>query len=333
MSVIFYNSAGTSIKTEVKAGLSSRLHQSLNGECTLDLTMPGNLLPGITLGDQVQWETLRFTVSRINRASQTAGALFSVSCEHISYLLNDITMPEGTYNGTVSAVLALILQGTILNVGSVDVSGSYSITVKSGANRREVLQQWATITGAEISYTMYQVNFRTHVGSSTAVELSEKENVKGLTIQQDRNSNAVNYGVELSRLQTLKLGDIVHIEYSTLEVDVTTRVITLEYDVFHPWNISMQCGDYVPTYYEAVQESISDMEEVIEEEIPEQVQEAVSQVFLKVAELDFSGWDSGYFTETLEDETVNGFMVDFDENGKPIKVTDGEGFETDVVWS
>lgn len=331
MSIIFYNAAGTSIKQEVKSALSSRLHQSLNGECTLDLTMPGKLIPGIELGDQVQWETLRFTVSRINKTSQTAGALFSISCEHISYLLNDIPMPEGTYSGTVSAVLAVILNGTILGVGSVDVSGTHSITVKSGTNRRQVLQQWAAITGAEISYTLYQVNFRVHVGSSTAVELSDTENVKSLSIQQDANSDSVNYGIELSRLQTLKLGDAVHIEYSTLEVDVTTRVITLDYDVFHPWNISMQCGDYVPTYYEAVQDSISEMEEAIEEEIPEQIEERLNVVLLRAKEMDFSNWDTGYFSEVLEDDTQCSYLVDFDNDGRPVKIYDAN-HECVIIW-
>lgn len=332
MSIIFYNAAATVRKAELDAAMSTRLHQSLNGECTLDVTMPGKLLPGIILGDYVRFGMLYFTVSRIQRTSQTAGALFTVTCEHISYMLNDITMPEGTYTGTVSSVLGTILSGTPLSVGDVDVAGTFSIVVKGNTNRRQVLQQWATITGAEISYNYTQVNFRVHVGSSTAVELSEKENVKSLSIQMDNSSSSVNYSIELSRLQHLSLGDAVHIDYSTLEVDEYTRVISLDYDVFHPWNISMQCGDYVPTYYNAVQDDIDEIEEQLEEEIPEQVEEAVSQVFLKVAELDFSGWDSGYFTETLEDETVNGFLVDFDASGKPIKVTDGEGFETDVVW-
>ena len=115
----------------------------------------------------------------------------------------------------------------------------------------------------EISYTYYQVNFRVHVGSSTAVELSEKENVKSLTIQMDSQSNSVSYSEELSRLQTLKLGDEVHIEYATLEVDETTRVISLDYDVFHPWHISMICGDYVPTFYDNVQDFEEQLEEVV----------------------------------------------------------------------
>lgn len=500
MSIIFYNADATVRKAEVTAAISTRLHQSLNGECTLDVTMPGKMLPGIVPGDYVRMETLYFTVNRVQRSSHTAGALFSVTCEHISYLLNDLTMPEGTYSGSVSSVLGTILAGTPLSVGSVDVSGSFEIVVGANTNRRQVLQQWASITGAEISYAYTQVNFRRHVGSSTAVELSETENVKSLSIQMDGNNNSISYEIELSRLQTLKMGDAVHIQYASLEVDTTTRVISLDYDVFHPWNISMQCGDYVPTYYEQVNDDFDDYEDALEEtkgEIVEEIENTLSganeilidqlstsrrikkyilsdtsddnylllqnnylrlmsgvatgsteqatdlngnplywqkqpvghtaaglptdsdgniiyptlksnswpimvytytetvkgslslqndsgnylpqMVFgagdnlgrtkgtiaknadgfdisfedtagealglkmnsagymdlyglRKPTELDFSGWDYGYFSEELDGGITGSFIVDFDADGKPIKITDGDGHQTVVVW-
>lgn len=327
MEITFYNASATVRKAEVTSAISTRLHQSLNGECTLDVTMPGKLLPGVIPGDYVRMETLYFTVSRVQRSSQTAGALFSVFCEHISYLLNDITMPEGTYSGSVSTVLGQILAGTPLSVGSVDVSGSFEIVVKANTNRRLVLQQWATITGAEISYNYTQVNFRTHVGSSTVVNLSEAENVVSLSVQMDAQNNSVNYGVELSRLQTLHLGDEIHIQYASLEVDTTTRVISLDYDYFHPWNISMQCGDYVPTYYDTVQEDLEELEESVEEE----VQEALSLILLRAKELDFTYWASGWFNETLEDDSEVGYTVTFDGNGKPTEISDGEHSCT-ILW-
>ena len=210
-----------------------------------------------------------------------------------------------------------------MSVGSVDVSGSFEIVVKANTNRRQVLQQWASITGAEISYVYTQVNFKAHVGSSTAVELSEKENVKGLTIQLDSNSDSVSYSVELSRLQHLSLGDAVHIDYSTLEVDETTRVISLDYDVFHPWNISMQCGDYVPTYYEAVQDSIEDMEEEINEEIPSQVDSALGLALVRASRMDFSNWDNGSFYEILDNGLTVNYTVLFDALDRPILIVDG----------
>lgn len=343
MAIIIYNSSATVRKAELTAAISTNLHQSLNGECTLDITAPGRMLPGVIPGDYVRMDTLYFTVNRVQKNSQIAGAVFSVSCEHISYLLNDLTMPEGTYSGSVSSVLGQILAGTPLSVGSVDVSGSFEIVVKSGANRRQVLQQWATITGAEISYNYTQVNFRTHVGSSTVVNLSEAENVVSLSIQMEAQSESVNYSAELSRLQTLKLGDEVHIQYASLEVDTTTRVISLDYDYFHPWNISMQCGAYVPTYYEQVNDDFDDYEETLDEKIeetkeeitedivPAEVEAKLELALIRAQNMDFTDWALGAFSETLDNGDIIDYEVTFDNQGNPILITDGV-HECEIEW-
>lgn len=343
MSIIVYN-AGTWVrKAELEAALSTRLHQSLNGECTFDLTVPGTMLPGIALGDRVRWDPLYFTVSRIQKNSQMAGALFNVTCEHISYLLNDLTMPAGTYSGSVSSVLGTILAGTPLSVGDVDVSGSFEIVVKSGANRRQVMQQWATITGAEISYTYTMVNFRVHVGDSTPVELSDVENVKSLSIQMDSQSDSTNYSIELSRLQNLRLGDAVHIQYSTLEVNENTRVIALDYDVFHPWNISIQCGDYVPTYYEQVNDDFDGYDEIVDEKIEETKEEILDEVtediiptelelaLIRAKEMNFADWDNGSFYEVLDNDVRIDYTVMFDDQDRPIMIIDSSHV-CEIVW-
>ena len=336
MSIIIYNAAATVRKAELTSAISTNLHQSLNGECTLDITAPGRMLPGVIPGDYVRMDTLYFTVNRVQKNSQIAGALFSVSCEHISYLLNDITMPEGTYSGSPSTVLGTILSGTPLSVGLVDVSGSFEIVIKANTNRRQALQQWATVCGAEISYYYTQVNFRSHVGSSTAVELSETENVKSLSIQMDGNSDITSYGIELSRLQTLKLGDVVHIEYSSLDVDVDTRVISLDYDYFHPWNISMQCGDYVPTYYEQVNDDFDDykeeiIEDVTEEIVPAEVDSKLELALIRAQEMNFSDWDNGSFYEILDNGVQIDYTVLFDGLGRPVLIVDGE-HSCQIVW-
>ena len=339
MSIIIYNAAATVRKAELTSAISTNLHQSLNGECTLDITAPGRMLPGVIPGDYVRMDTLYFTVNRVQKNSQIAGALFSVSCEHISYLLNDITMPEGTYSGSPSTVLGTILSGTPLSVGLVDVSGSFEIVIKANTNRRQALQQWATVCGAEISYYYTQVNFRSHVGSSTAVELSETENVKSLIIQMDGNSDITSYGIELSRLQTLKLGDVVHIEYSSLDVDVDTRVISLDYDYFHPWNISMQCGDYVPTYYEQVNDDFDDYEETLEETkeeiteeiVPAEVDSKLELALIRAQEMNFSDWDNGSFYEILDNGVQIDYTVLFDGLGRPVLIVDGE-HSCQIVW-
>ena len=251
MSITIYSSGGT-LKYTLKAVQASRLHQSLNGECTFELSMPGRLIQNIAIGDEVRLNDLYFTVVRIGKSAQATSTGYTVSCEHISYQLADVIQEAAHFSGTPAAVLSEILSGTGFSAGSVTVTGDWSITINNDTNKRDALQQWATACGAEISYYRDSINFLAHVGSSTPVVLSDAENVKSLSVTLDSRSATQSYGVELSRLQTLELGDAVSISYTSLDIDTTTRVITLDYDPFHPWAISMVTGDYVPDFTGAV---------------------------------------------------------------------------------
>ena len=251
MSIKIYSSGGT-LKYTLPAIQTSRLHQSLNGECLFDFTMPGRMISGIAIGDQVRLGALWFYVCRIGKQTLTAGAEFSVSCEHVSYSLADAEQDAAHFSGTPTAVLATILAGTGFSVGAVTVTGDWSITINQTTNKRTALQQWAAECGAEISYSGMSINFLSRVGSSVPVNLSDAENVKSLSVTLDSRSSTQTYAVELSRIQTVSLGDAVNIRYSSLDLDVSTRVITLDYDPFHPWIISMTTGDYVPNFTGAV---------------------------------------------------------------------------------
>lgn len=52
----------------------------------------------------------------------------------------------------------------------------------------------------------------------------------------------------------------------------------------------------------------------------------------KPTELDFSDWDNGTFTETLDGNIEVTFEIDFDAQDRPVKFTDGDWHETVVTW-
>lgn len=52
----------------------------------------------------------------------------------------------------------------------------------------------------------------------------------------------------------------------------------------------------------------------------------------KTTEIDFSNWDSGSFTETVDGDVTHSFTVDFDAADRPVKITDAAGHETEVIW-
>ncbi len=48
--------------------------------------------------------------------------------------------------------------------------------------------------------------------------------------------------------------------------------------------------------------------------------------------LDFSGWDSGSFTETLDGKVQANYTVSFDAAGRPTKIADGDGNSMTIAW-
>ena len=53
----------------------------------------------------------------------------------------------------------------------------------------------------------------------------------------------------------------------------------------------------------------------------------------KTTALDFSGWDSGTFKETVEGiAEPYSYKVEFDVQGRPVKITDDNGHEMAVMW-
>lgn len=52
----------------------------------------------------------------------------------------------------------------------------------------------------------------------------------------------------------------------------------------------------------------------------------------KPTALNFSGWDSGSFSETLDGDVWHSYSVTFDSANRPIKITDSAGHETTVSW-
>lgn len=52
----------------------------------------------------------------------------------------------------------------------------------------------------------------------------------------------------------------------------------------------------------------------------------------QTTQMDFSAWDSGHFSEIIDGGNVNSYMVQFDDQDRPVLIRDAQGHETEVVW-
>lgn len=48
--------------------------------------------------------------------------------------------------------------------------------------------------------------------------------------------------------------------------------------------------------------------------------------------IDYSAWESGVFTETLDTGETLGYTVDFDSGGVPVSITGSDGAVTEITW-
>lgn len=51
-----------------------------------------------------------------------------------------------------------------------------------------------------------------------------------------------------------------------------------------------------------------------------------------VVAISYADWDSGSFTETLDNGATLAYTVENDTEGRPIKVTRPDGSEVEVAW-
>lgn len=90
-------------------------------------------------------------------------------------------------------------------------------------------------------------------------------------------------------------------------------------------SISIQSNDY--TEGQTVSVSV-----VLAEDYVKQIDSAYIPSAVPPASVDLSAYESGTIVETYADGTTKTTTVEFDDDGNPIKITDGDGNVTELTW-
>ena len=300
MGNITISSRGGTLKATLPRVRQSNLHESLSGERTFSCRVPRADVSTVDVGDVLTYGGESYDVVRLSVQSAAPKPLADISCEHISYRLNDVTVAAGTYTGTPSALLAEFLSGTGFSVGTVQVSATVNLGFSSDTNVRAALVGLAALSESEIYYSGSTVSLLIHVGSTSAVELSEKKNVESISVTMDKRSGSQSFNVTLYKETVLGVGDAVRIDYSSLGVNVTDRVISLDVDPFNPLHLRIVTGDYIPSFINYTEDGLEEVDEKIEEAEEEILEEVDARIAAAV--LDSLYADQGYIAELTVDE-------------------------------
>lgn len=252
MGSITIRSSGGTLKATLPRVLQARKHDSLSGEMTFACRVPVAVAVGVALGDVMSYGGEDYNVVRVAKRSASPFPQLEISGEHVSYQLNEMTFKAGTVYATPAAGLAEILTGTGFSVGTVQVTGTKLLSFTDDTNVRAAVMRWAAACGAEISFTGYSVNLMSHIGSTTPVELSDKKNVESVSVTLDARSDSQTYDFTLYKETALALGDAVSIAYSSLGLNASARVISLDKDPFNFQHVRIVTGTPVPSYVDSV---------------------------------------------------------------------------------
>lgn len=300
MGNITISSRGGVLKAALPRVRQANLHESLSGERTFACRVPRADVANVSLGDVLTYDGESYDIVRLNVQSAAPKPLADISCEHISYRLNEVTVAAGTYSGTPSQLLAEFLSGTGFSAGTVQVSATVQLGFSSDTNVRAALVGLAALSESEIYYSGATVSLLTHVGRTVAVELSEKKNVESISVVMDKRNDSLSINVTLFKETALDVGDAVRIDYDSLGVHVSDRVISRDVDPFNPLHLRIVTGDYIPSFVNYTEDGLEEVDEKIEEAEEEILEEVDARIAAAV--LDSLYADQGYIAELTVDE-------------------------------
>ena len=144
--------------------LTASLCDKLDGTLTLDFTVLQKgevpILPGMT----AKYDGQYYSIVRVKRGFSAGLEVSAVSCEHISYVLNEepYNLVTFVFEGYPQAGLTELLTGTPFSVGIVEPTTMVecAFTDESPLNRRSALMRFADACGGELEYDGYAINIR-----------------------------------------------------------------------------------------------------------------------------------------------------------------------------
>ncbi|NLM08502.1 MAG: hypothetical protein GX215_06200 [Clostridiales Family XIII bacterium] len=310
-----YDSENTLLYT-IRKVLNANFRETIDGEMLLSFstTMSSSIL--IQAGRLAEYSGQYFSIAQVSKSMQNGIAVCNVSCEHISYILNDSAydITEFYFTGTPAAGLAKILEGTPFSAGVVEMSDVCTMKINQSVSRRAALMQFVAIVNGEIEYSGYSINIRAHRGSAEYKMVMDGKNVTDVSVSYDYRENTASYTLSFFKLLDISVGDNIQIIFHPLNINVRTRIIAVEYNPFYRYNIKVEVGQYKPsvsnTFY-IIEKTMSDLEDTVAE-----ISEIGTRYTIEFGKIIGNG--TFYFSKAYTDEPY--YMVEADD-GSAVAVT------------
>lgn len=251
--LIFCDASLTPLAT-LRAAVSAKRTERLNGENTLDFVCPAKdqAVEHLDENTIVSLGGDYFDVVFLRREQQSNGWLqISAECEQVSYRLNnsEYNLLYFTMSNTPAAILAALLTGTGFTPGNVEFGTVVTFSLQEASSRRTALRLFAEYLQAELVFQGFQVSLVQQRGSTTPKALTVGKDITVISQsinkrQRDSFGNPLlSFDCGVYRGTDLALGDVVDLDYPVLKIQSTLRIVSLSYDPYNPANLTIEVGN------------------------------------------------------------------------------------------
>ena len=240
----------------IQSVLSSSMTEIINSDKTLRFSAFLKGIKHLITGDNIaEVDNDYYDIIEYEKGQSSDGKMtVVVDCEHVSYRLNDpdYDLEYFTWIGTPTFILGKILEGTGFTVGTVEFSDTLTYSAQEAMSRRQILMEFVALLGGEIDFDKFTINILTQRGSSVPKDLLQDRNIEVLSKfyskrEKDKDGNPlVGYKCALIKPMAIALGDVVTIDYESLDIDVQLRVVSLTKDPYNKYLAAFEIGNFYP---------------------------------------------------------------------------------------
>lgn len=246
----------------------------INGEFNIKFTAPKQELKTEYLrNNTVLADNQLFDIVLVEKRHNKSGSIvFDCQATHVTWRLFDesTTTVHYGYYGTLSEILANILQGTEFSVGIVDYNEPMDFVMNINATTGQKVLELVKRLNAEIDYSNngFTIDIRKAIGNENGFEIRLGKNIKEITEVWDirEGQPLLTYVVDilalknssvyiekgLSDLEVIEIGDVVYLIDEDMEIDTTQRIMSIEYDPRYEKNTKLEIGNVIKDFVNMV---------------------------------------------------------------------------------
>ena len=244
MSISIYHSNGALI-ADVNKVLSCDTQETLEGVKTLnfEILLTDSLALELSGTDEyVIYNEDMYDVVSVAKSLSRGIYKAKISCEHVSYRLNDTELDRFTYIGTGKDILRELLKDSEFSVGVVESTKAITFSYEEQATLRNLVLKVADRLNMDISFDRFTISLFTHRGSLTPVRLIDN-NVVSISKTVKTTRTKPSYSITVYNSNNIVLGDELSLKFTKLGIDEDVRLVGIKAKPFTSKNIDLEIGE------------------------------------------------------------------------------------------